>query len=241
METEQHELLFVDESGTVLYRHSNMENDHEIDVKSVVGMCEVLPNPEPDLVFPSMVMGEYTVDVASCRNILCVSILKKSTIRMEKNSPMYALFPLLALSLKASLGHREIDFEDLNIPSNPMEKISEICEVLVADDSTEYCAFMGEGGEVYGTFGQCSRSPSEYKELMVAATDLVQVIQNTQYVTCPEHPGLIGFDFLPLIKVVAIAKPDGPQYESEEVRKQLAAKVVLMLHLVVQFFAKTTE
>ena len=115
MEPEEYELVFVSSSGELLARSSTLGSAHDVDLQSVIGLCEAVGDPDPEIVFPSMVMGDYVVDVAACFNVFCVSIMKKASLHVDRNSALNALMPLLALSLTARARKCAIQFDQLRM------------------------------------------------------------------------------------------------------------------------------
>ena len=236
MEPEEYELVFVSSSGELLARSSTLGSAHDVDLQSVIGLCEAVGDPDPEIVFPSMVMGDYVVDVAACFNVFCVSIMKKASLHVDRNSALNALMPLLALSLTARARKCAIQFDQLRMIRAPTSELAEGCGRLFAGTCGEYFAFMGLGGEVYGSFGACSRPPAAFTKLMVSATELVQVIGDSKYVTMDDCPELIGLNFLPYVKIVGISRPTVQGFTVEEDKERLACAVIGILEFITQLY-----
>ena len=239
MEPEEYELVFVASSGELLAKKSTLKSPHDVDLQSVIGLCEAVGDPDPEIAFPSMVMGDYVVDVAACSNVFCVSIMRKVGLRVDRNSALNALMPLLALSLTARARKCSIQFDALEMVGVPTSEIAEGCGRLFAGTCGEYFAFMGLGGEVYGSFGTCSRPPAAFTKLMVSATELVQVIGDSKYVTMDDCPELIGLNFLPYVKIVGISRPTVQGFRDEADKESLASAVIGILEFISQLYVKS--
>jgi hypothetical protein len=219
---ERYDLVFLSSDLEILHEMMTMEERPDVDLKAVLELCSPEPSPDPTICF-SMDLGCYTVDVASCMNVFCVSILEKVTTSQSRMNCLNCLCPLLVLSTRAQ-EERSPNFNCSIIPllDNPLFSLSSVIAFLVDGNPIESLSFVSTSTEVFCTFGDYPGTISQYSAGWEAAFEMVEVLGDNLYVMEGDINYVAAFNFLPTIKIIIFFQAGAG---SEEFLSEFAGKV----------------
>jgi hypothetical protein len=235
---ERYWLEFANSDRDVLFRYSTTDDDPELDLSAVLSICEFLPDSSPDLVY-SMEMGPYDVDVASCFDICCISVVDRSRIRQSRATALIPLTAMLVLSFHAEASPGKLlDFSRLVFHPNPVELCYQIFSEFADGDPVQYYAIVSSAGNIYTTFGNFHGSAHS---LCLGWDRLLEVLEDFEdecFLMSEECQFAAAVNFLPFLKLCVFFDENIAPEDALRAAAAFHAKAVTIPPLLFKMFSK---
>jgi hypothetical protein len=193
---ERYWILFLDSSHDLLFEFSTADGPPSVDLPAVRAICDPIRDPCPEIVY-SLEMGPYAVDVASCLDLLCASVVDRSTLARTYTTSLSPLALMMILGL-----HPALDFTKVAFPPNPVELCFQLFTSLCDPALVPYYSLVSSDGNIYATFGSIPGLDSKALwEGWQAVLGVLEDFEDGLFVLADDCPYAAVVDFMPRLKL----------------------------------------
>jgi hypothetical protein len=215
-------VIFTNADQEVLFHHSTADGAPELDISAVLSVCDSLPDCSPDLVY-SMEMGPYYVDVASCLNLCCVSVVDRASVCRPRATALIPLTAMLVLSLQATSSPAGVlNFSRIIFHANPVELCFQLFSEFADGDPVQYFALVSSAGNIYTTFGDFRGSADSLCVGWDRVLGALEDLEGELFVMSQECNFAAAVDFLPFLKLGV--------FFDEQIEPECAARAAAAFH-----------
>jgi hypothetical protein len=229
---------FVNSDREVLFRYSTVDDSPEVDIPAVLSVCDFLPESSPDIVY-SMEMGPYYVDVVSCFDLCCVSIVDQSSTDRSRATVLIPLTAMIvvAFEMNSSKGSG-IDFSRILFHPNAVEMCFELFSSMTEGSEVEYFSLVSSSGNVYTTFGNFRGSANSLCLGWDRILGVLEEFEEGVFVMSEDCDFVAAVNFLPFLKFCVFFDERISRESAAESAAAFYERAMTIVPAIVQVFWK---